>query len=170
MGGSGSNQNPEEGQTSASQSPSVETGTRVRHILIVEDNKADVTLIRKALRQANVSAELHELDDGEKAIRFFERADADLESPCPDLILLDINIPRYRGGEILRRLRSSQRCGKALVLIVTSSDSERDRQEMYSLGANGYFRKPFEFAEYMKLGLLVRDLLALGEDPSGPSV
>jgi len=96
---------------------------------------------------------------------FFEQADADASSPCPDLILLDINMPRYKGGDILRKLRASARCKDALVLIVTSSDSQRDREDMEGLGANGYFRKPSEFSEFMKLGPLVRDLLARNETP-----
>jgi DNA-binding response OmpR family regulator len=100
------------------------------------------------------------VDDGEKTIEFFAQADADAAAPCPDLILLDINLPRYKGGEILRRLRGSSRCAGALVLIVTSSDSLRDREEMDALGANAYFRKPSEFSEFMKLGLVVRELLA----------
>ena len=99
-------------------------------------------------------------DDGEKTVRFFEQADADPTAPCPDLVLLDINMPRYKGGDILRRLRASTRCKDALVLIVTSSDSQRDREDMDAFGANGYFRKPSEFSEFMKLGQLVRDLLA----------
>ena len=94
---------------------------------------------------------------------FFDRADADPNAPCPDLILLDINMPRYRGGEILRHLRASPRCGKSLVLVVTSSDSERDQHEMERLGTNGYFRKPSEFAEFMKLGQVARELLLLGD-------
>lgn len=123
-------------------------------------------LIKKALALASLSAELHEVDDGEKAIRFFETTDSDLQAPCPDLILLDINMPRYNGGEILRRLRLSSRCQNALVLVVTSSDSEGDRKEMDDLGANGYFRKPSSFDEFMKLGQIVKELLALGENPS----
>ena len=136
----------------------------------MEDNKADRALIRKALAWASVSAELHEMDDGEKAIRFFETADADENAGCPDLILLDINMPRYKGGEILRRLRASSRCRNSLVLVVTSSDSDGDRKEMEGLGANGYFRKPSSFDEFMKLGQLVKELLTLGETPSGPPV
>jgi two-component system, chemotaxis family, response regulator Rcp1 len=169
MGESGSNPNPDKALISASQSLSSDESRRQRHILIVEDNKADIALIRKALRHGRVSAELHDLDDGEKAIKFFEKADAHPEAPCPDLVLLDINMPRYKGGEILRRLRASPRCGKSLVLVVTSSDSERDREEMDSLGANGYFRKPSDFDEFMKLGQLVKELLALGDEPSGPA-
>jgi DNA-binding response OmpR family regulator len=104
-------------------------------------------------------------DDGEKAVMFFEQVDADAAAPCPDLILLDINMPRYKGGDILRKLRASARCKDALVLIVTSSDSQRDRKDMEGFGANGYFRKPSEFSEFMKLGPLVRDLLARKETP-----
>jgi CheY-like chemotaxis protein len=117
-----------------------------------------------------VSAELQELDDGEKAIRCLEKIEADPEASCPDLILLDINMPRYTGGEILRRLRASPRCGNSLVLVVTSSDSDTDRNAMSALGANGYFRKPSNFDEFMKLGQIVKELLALAGNPSGPPV
>ncbi len=110
------------------------------------------------------------MDDGEKAVRFFERADADPQAACPDLILLDINMPRYNGGEILRHLRASARCRNSLVLVVTSSDSDGDRKEMDSLGANGYFRKPSSFDAFMNLGQVVKQLLALGKTPSGPPV
>ena len=92
-------------------------------------------------------------------MKFFEQADADPTVPCPTLMLLDINMPRYKGSDILRKLRASSRCKNALVLIVTSSDSSRDREEMDALGANGYFRKPSDFSEFMALGQMVRDLL-----------
>jgi two-component system, chemotaxis family, response regulator Rcp1 len=170
LAGSGSNPSRAEAPISGSQGLPDETVGRRCHILIVEDNQADAALIRRALARAGVSAELHELNDGEKAIRFFEKADADPQAPCPRLILLDINMPRYKGGEILRHLRASRRCRNALVLVVTSSDSQRDRQEMNSLGANGYFRKPSVFEEFMRLGPEVRQLLAIGDDPSAPSV
>ena len=170
MAGSGSNPNPEKGPISDLRSRSEETLGRRRQILVIEDNPSDAVLIRKALAHAGVLAEVHELDDGEKAIRFLERADADPEAPCPDLILLDINMPRYKGAEILRHLRASPRCGKSLVLVVTSSGSEKDRQDMDRLGANGYFRKPSEFEEFMKLGTLVRELLARGENHFGRPV
>jgi CheY-like chemotaxis protein len=170
MAGSGSNPNPDPPPISAFQSQPGKTVGRRSRILIIEDNKADVALIRRALVRAGVSAELQELSDGEKAIRFFEKIDADPQAPSPTLILLDINMPRYKGGEILRRLRASTRCRNALVLVVTSSNSEHDREEMDSLGANGYFCKPSEFEEFMKLGQQVRQLLAISEDPSAPSV
>ena len=134
-------------------------------ILIAEDSKSDVFLIRQALQKSGINAQIHIADDGEKTVKFIEQADADPPAPCPDLILLDINMPRYKGGDILRKLRASERCKNALVLVVTSSDSQRDREEMDAFGANGYFRKPSEFSEFMKLGDLVREVLAQNETP-----
>jgi DNA-binding response OmpR family regulator len=136
-----------------------------RHILIAEDSRSDVFLIREALRKSEVDAQIHIVDDGEKTIGFFAQADADPAAPCPDLVLLDINMPCYKGSDILRWLRRSSRCAGALVLIVTSSDSPRDREEMDALGADAYFRKPSEFSEFMKLGPIVRELLARNQDP-----
>ena len=163
--GSGSNRNPDADRSSASLSRSDQPGVRPWQILIAEDSKSDVYLIRQALKKSGIDAQIHVADDGEKAVMFFEQADADAAAPCPDLILLDINMPRYKGGDILRKLRASARCKDALVLIVTSSDSQRDREDMEAFGANGYFRKPSEFSEFMKLGPLVRDLLARKETP-----
>jgi CheY-like chemotaxis protein len=160
MGESGSNRNPDADPSFASRSLSEDTtGRPPRHILIAEDNKSDVFLIQRALKKSGVEAQVHVADDGEKVLRFFERADAEETAPCPDLVLLDINMPRYKGGDILRRLRASSRCKDTLVLVVTSSDSSRDREEMDALGANGYFRKPSEVAEFMRLGQMVSDLL-----------
>ena len=165
MAGSGSNRNQDEDRSSASPSLSDQPGSRPWRILIAEDSKADVFLIRKALETSGIDAQIHVADDGEKTVKFFEQADDDPAAPCPDLILLDINMPRYKGGEILRRLRATARCKDALVVVVTSSDSQRDREDMEGFGADGYFRKPSEFSEFMKLGPLVRDLLARNETP-----
>jgi CheY-like chemotaxis protein len=165
MAGSGSNRNPDADQSSASLSRSDQPSVRPWQILIAEDSKSDVYLIRQALKKSGIDAQIHVTDDGEKTVRFFEQADADSAERCPDLILLDINMPRYKGGDILRKLRASARCKDALVLIVTSSDSQSDREDMEAFGANGYFRKPSEFSEFMKLGQLVRDVLTRKETP-----
>jgi DNA-binding response OmpR family regulator len=143
---------------------------RTRNILIVEDSRADVALMRKAMEFAGVDAVFHVADDGEKAVQFFESAAKNPEAPCPDLVILDINLPRYKGGgEVLRRIRASARCADAPVIIVTSSDSSRDREDMDRLGANDYFKKPSEFSEYMKLGQRVRAILGLHPDEDGPA-
>jgi two-component system, chemotaxis family, response regulator Rcp1 len=165
MAESGSNPNPDADRHSASRSPCEGKGAQPCQILIAEDNKSDVFLIRQALQKSGLDAQIHVTDDGEKTVRFFDQADADPKAPCPRLILLDINMPRYKGGDILRKLRASSRCKDALVLVVTSSDSQQDREEMEALGANGYFRKPSEFSEFMKLGHVVCDLLARNKAP-----
>jgi chemotaxis family two-component system response regulator Rcp1 len=129
-------------------------------VLIVEDNESDVFLIQEALEAAKLPVAIHVVRDGEQAVRFFELADADGNVPCPALVILDINLPRKQGGEVLKYMRTTRRCGKAVVIAVSTSDSLRDREQMTNLGANGYFRKPSEYDEFMKLGGLVRQLLA----------
>jgi len=165
MAASGSNQNPDADRNSASRSQSEAKTGAAWQILIAEDNKSDVSLIQRALKSSGIEIQTYVADDGEKAVRFFEQADADAAAPCPDLVLLDINMPRYKGGDILRKLRASSRCKNALVLVVTSSNSVRDREEMDALGADGYFRKPSEFSEFMALGQIVRDLLMKKHSP-----
>lgn len=127
-----------------------------RSVLIVEDNRADVFLIREALQAAHVNAELEVVDDGEKAIRFFENIEADHSAPCPDLVILDLNLPRRPGRDVLEFIRQTKRCPNAFVVVVTSSNSERDRDDMARLGVSVYFRKPSEYSEYMKLGGVVK--------------
>jgi CheY-like chemotaxis protein len=125
----------------------------------VEDNKADVYLIRHAIAQAQIDADLHIVRDGSAAVQFLNSADQDPNAPVPDLILLDLNLPKKNGNEFLRDLRNVTRYQDALVVVVTSSDSQRDREAAAALGVAGYFRKPSDFEEFMKLGPLVRALL-----------
>jgi len=157
---SGSNPNPDAVPSSVSRSRSDDPGARrPLQILIAEDSQSDVRLIQKALQKSGLEAQIHVADNGEKAVQFIQQAEADATAPCPDIVLLDINMPRYKGGDILRKIRASTRCKDVLVLVVTSSDSSRDRAEMDALGANGYFRKPSALSEFMTLGEIVRDLL-----------
>jgi two-component system, chemotaxis family, response regulator Rcp1 len=129
------------------------------HILIVEDNKPDVFLIREAIADAQVRADLQVVPDGEKAIRLFTELDRNEATPRPDLVILDISLPKKHGGEVLQQMRTTRRCAAVLVVVVTSSDSEQDRRQMANLGANEYFQKPSEYREFMRLGEVVRKLL-----------
>jgi chemotaxis family two-component system response regulator Rcp1 len=165
MAGSGSNPNPDKDRLSDFRSPSENTAQARRHILVVEDNRADLFLIRAALGAAKVNADIHVAEDGEKALRFLDAGQNDDSAPCPALVILDINLPRKKGGDILRHMRQMSRCADALVLAVTSSDSVRDREEMDRLGTNGYFRKPSDYVEFMKLGYVVKALLSRDETP-----
>ncbi|MEO8100268.1 MAG: response regulator [Acidobacteriota bacterium] len=126
----------------------------------MEDSASDVFLIRNALRVAQIQAELHIVTDGQKAARFFDEADDSDEAFCPALVILDINLPKMNGDEVLKHIRKSAKCGAVPVLIVSSSDSDWDRKRMLKLGCDGYFRKPSEYENFLKLGELVRGLLA----------
>jgi chemotaxis family two-component system response regulator Rcp1 len=154
--------NPDEGKappsTSASQSELVSPQTLP--ILLVEDNRADVYLLREAIAAAAFPALLHVVDDGEKAMDFIDRADTGEGVPCPTLVLLDLNLPRKSGLEVLQHVRRSRRCRNTPVLIVTSSDSERDRLETTRFGASGYFRKPSSYDAFMRIGAVVREMTA----------
>lgn len=121
-------------------------------------------LIRESLREAKVDADLHIVHDGEKAVLFFVQADGNPSAPVPDMVILDINLPKRSGYEVLQQMRQSARCASALVLVVTSSDSERDREEMRRLGVAAYFCKPSDYLKFMKLGELAKGLLAKGRD------
>ena len=131
-------------------------------MLIVEDNEADVFLIREAIMAKKLPMSLHVVRDGEQAMRYFDEADGDVSMPCPSLVILDINLPRKQGSEVLKHMRQSRRCANALVIAVSTSDSGRDREQMTELGVNGYFRKPSEYAAFMKLGDVMQALLAGG--------
>jgi DNA-binding response OmpR family regulator len=115
-------------------------------------------LIREVIRVENLPLEMHVASDGQSAIEFIESADASPNAPCPHLLLLDLNLPKRDGFEVLKRLRESDRCKTVPVVIITSSDSPSDRAQAAALGA-AYFRKPPSYEEFMKLGGVLKALL-----------
>jgi DNA-binding response OmpR family regulator len=160
MGGSGSNPSPDEDPPSGLRSPSDKASGGIHfHVLIVDDNESDVFLIEEAIGATRLPLTLYVAKDGEQAIRFFDRADAHADLPCPTLIILDINLPKKQGGDVLKHMRLSRRCADALVIVVSTSDSVQDREQMRNLGADGYFHKPSAYDEFMKLGDIVKELL-----------
>ena len=134
--------------------------------MIVEDNRADVFLIRESIGLAKVDADLYVVQDGEQAIEFLDWADRDPVAPQPSLVILDLNLPKRPGREVLVEMHHTAHFRNTPVLVVTSSDSERDREEMAKLGAKAYFRKPSQYDHFMKLGDLVKKML---EEPAGPA-
>ena len=128
-------------------------------ILLIEDSSADVYIVRESLTKHLKDFELQVVSDGEKAFKWIEAADSDASLPCPTLMLLDLNLPKRSGQEILRRVRQSPRCGHVPVVILTSSDSPVDRAEAAKLGATAYFRKPPDLEEFMKIGVVVERVL-----------
>ena len=115
--------------------------------------------MREAIRLEKLPLEVHVTPDGERALDWIakvERGDADV--PCPHVILLDLNLPRVGGLDVLRRIRASEKCKDVAVLVVTSSDAAADREMAAKLGA-GYFRKPTNLEEFLKIGSVLRGFL-----------
>lgn len=132
--------------------------------MIVEDNRADVFLIRESIEAARIDADLHVMQDGDAAMKYFEEADRDPSVPCPALLILDINLPKVPGNTVLANIRNSARCGAIPVVVVTSSNSARDREEMARLGVEAYFAKPSEYDAFMKLGGILKGVLEQKRD------
>jgi chemotaxis family two-component system response regulator Rcp1 len=140
-----------------------------RYILLAEDNPADVFLVRQALKGSGVPYNLRVLSDGEEAISFIDGLDNNSAIGCPDLLLLDMHLPKRDGDEILQRLRASGRCSRTPVVILTSSDFPRNLEEAPQ-HATSYFRKPSDLHDFMNLGEVVKnivDRVPLGADPCG---
>ena len=142
-------------------------------VLLADDNPSDVYLIREALREHGVNCKLHVVSDGKDALRVIsgETGNADagsisLTGPLYgglSLIILDLNLPRHDGIEILQKLRESVALEHIPVVVLTSSDSPRDRVLANELGATRYLRKPSNLDEFLSLGAVFKDLLGQTE-------
>ncbi len=136
-------------------------------ILLVEDNPADIGLVREALQEHGVECELIVITNGESAIDFIENVDQS-QAPCPGLIILDLNLPRRTGMDVLKRVRASVRCGHVSIVVLTSSDNQKDKDQSAGLGASLYIRKPARLAEFMDLGRVFGSLLQGGPPATEP--
>jgi two-component system, response regulator len=136
-------------------------------ILLVEDNPKDEALTLRALKKANIGNRVVVARDGVEAIDYLLASPADgIRNELPQLILLDLKLPKIDGHEVLRRIRSDERTRLLPVVILTTSVEDKDRLQGYSLGANSYVRKPVDFAEFaqavVQMGLY---WLVLNEQP-----
>jgi two-component system, response regulator len=118
-------------------------------VLLVEDNDDDVQLTLRAFKKYNLANELHVARDGQEALDFlFGAADRRDGHSTPQVVLLDLKLPRVDGLEVLRRIRQDDRTSTLPVVVLTSSNEERDLVESYRLGANSYVRKPVDFQQF----------------------
>ena len=129
-------------------------------ILLAEDNPVDVMLIQRSLVEHAVEHTMLTMEDGQQAIEYIDRIEADETEAVPDLLLLDLNLPSCDGREILARVRRSVRSYSTPVVIVTSSNSDEDREMARRLRATDYFLKAPDLDEYMKLGGIVKQILS----------
>lgn len=125
--------------------------------MVAEDNPGDVFLIRRALDEQGLCYEMAVATDGEEAIRLVLKAAAGERRI--DLILVDLNLPRRDGGEVLSKLRSFARLADVPAILITSSDSPEDRERYLRLGANRFFHKPSDLVHFMEIGKLVKELV-----------
>jgi CheY-like chemotaxis protein len=142
----------------------ITTQDRPYHILLAEDSAGDVGIVRIALRDQNLNHILHVARDGEEAITFIDKADNDAKAPGPDLLLLDMHLPKYDGEEVLKRLRSTERYAQTPVVVMTSSDAPQDHDRAQRHAALFYFRKPSRLEEFIQLGVIVQEILT-GKKP-----
>lgn len=134
-------------------------------IVLVEDNPDDQALTLRALKKQNIANEIVVVNDGVEALDFLLAPD----NPIPHLVLLDLKLPKLDGLQVLQRLRSEPRTRLLPVVVLTSSDEEKDVIEGYRLGANSYIRKPVDFNQFSEairhLGLY---WLVLNQPPPRP--
>jgi two-component system, chemotaxis family, response regulator Rcp1 len=131
-------------------------GAPVR-ILLVEDNAGDARLAQEALKEAKVANELYWVDDGVKAMEFLHKQGEYQNVPLPDVVLLDLNLPRMDGREVLAEIKSEEELKKIPVVVLTVSEAEEDILKSYNLHANCYITKPLDLDRFMEVVKQIED-------------
>ena len=126
-------------------------------ILLVEDNEGDVGLIEEVFEEGRINNILHVAEDGEEAMLFLLKEGQFAESPRPDLILLDLNLPKKDGREVLKEIKEDESLKMIPVVVLTTSKSEEDILKSYDLHANSYITKPVDFDQFMKVVKSIED-------------
>jgi CheY-like chemotaxis protein len=120
-------------------------------VLLVEDDPGDVVLVTEAFEQNKVHNRLHTVQDGVEALQFLRREPPYLDSPSPDLILLDLNLPRKDGREVLEEIKADRELRRIPVVVLTTSKAEEDVLRSYDLHANAYVTKPVDFERFIEV-------------------
>jgi two-component system, chemotaxis family, response regulator Rcp1 len=131
--------------------------TRPVEILLVEDNPGDVRLTKEALKEGKVRNNLHAVDDGVKALAFLRREKPYENAARPDLVLLDLNLPRKGGREVLEEIKRDSLLRHIPVVILTSSEAEQDIVRAYELHANCYITKPVDLDQFITVVKSIED-------------
>ncbi|MET0398611.1 MAG: response regulator [Longimicrobiaceae bacterium] len=133
------------------------TLSRPIDILLVEDNPGDVRLTREALREGKIRNNLHVARDGVEALAFLRREGEHADAPRPDVILLDLNLPRKSGREVLSEVKQDPALRQIPVVVLTSSNAEEDILRAYDLHANCYISKPVDLEQFIKVVRSIED-------------
>jgi chemotaxis family two-component system response regulator Rcp1 len=133
------------------------TGSEPIEVLLVEDNPGDVRLTREALRDGKVHNNLSVAPDGVEALAFLRRQGKYADAPRPDVILLDLNLPKKDGREVLEEIKADPSLARIPVVILTSSEAERDIAQAYELHANCYVTKPVDLDQFIHVVRSIED-------------
>jgi len=120
-------------------------------ILLVEDNEGDVGLIEEVFEEAKIRNNIHVAEDGEEAVLYLRGEGKFSGSPRPDIILLDLNLPKKDGREVLKEIKEDNNLKNIPVVILTTSNAEKDILRAYDLHANAYITKPLDFDQFIKV-------------------
>jgi two-component system, chemotaxis family, response regulator Rcp1 len=131
-------------------------------ILVIEDNSSDVFLLERALKTQDLQFELVHLLSGRDALAFIRRQGAYADAAIPDLILVDLNLSKYSGEDILREIRNSEHLGGVPVCVWSSSQSRRDEAQLKDFGVSRFITKPAGLDQFLEIGKVIKDLI---EDP-----
>jgi chemotaxis family two-component system response regulator Rcp1 len=134
-----------------------ESSGRSIDILLVEDNPADVRLTREAMKEGKVLNRMEVVKDGEEAMEFLHRRGEYAEAPRPDIVLLDLNLPRKDGREVLAEIKEDPDLRRIPVVILTSSREDRDILKSYDLHANCYITKPVDLEQFIEVVRSIED-------------
>jgi CheY-like chemotaxis protein len=129
----------------------VTTSGQPVEVLLAEDNPGDARLTEKAFDQGNILNNLHVVEDGVEAMRFLRREDEYREKPRPDLVLLDLNMPKKDGWDVLEEIKEDPELARIPVIVLTSSEAEEDIVKSYELQANAYLTKPVDFQGFLDI-------------------
>jgi CheY-like chemotaxis protein len=127
------------------------TPTKSIEVLLVEDDPGDVLMTREALAESKVLNALHVATDGEEALRFLRREAPFEDAPRPDLVLLDLNLPRVDGREVLEQVKGDPDLRRIPVVVLTTSQAEEDILRSYDLHANAFISKPVDFDRFVEV-------------------
>jgi CheY-like chemotaxis protein len=130
--------------------PDDEAGTMIQ-VLLVEDDPGDVLITREAFEENKVRNKLNVVNDGVKALAYLRREGCYADAPRPDLILLDLNLPKMGGHEVLEHIKSDADLQRIPVVVLTTSDAEEDVLRSYNLHANAYVTKPVDFERFLSV-------------------
>jgi len=124
-------------------------GTTEVEILLIEDNPGDTDLVLEALSNNKVKNKVHTVDDGEKALDFLYKRGAYIDAPTPDLVFLDLNLPKVSGKEILQDIKANENLRDIPVVVLSSSQADKDVAQSYNLRANAYVVKPVDLNQFL---------------------